>query len=120
MKLGITTNGPTLDDEISDLFTQSSHLHLIDTETKACETLECPGMGTMRGSVVHSPGHMKEYKIEAVLTGTIAPQNYKRYKAAGVDLISNVRGPARPALEAFLNGTLQHRTMHDIAEKMKG
>ncbi len=118
MKLAVTTNGPTLDEEISDLFTQSSHLHLIDTETMACETLECPGMGTLRGSVVHSPGHMKEYNIKAVLTGTTAPQNYKRYKAAGVELISNVRGIARPAVEAFVNGTLKQRTMQDIAETM--
>ena len=118
MKLAVTTNGPTLDDEISELFTQSSHLHLIDTDTMACETLECPGLGSLRGSVVHSPGHMAEYKIEAVLTGTIAPQNYKRYKAARVELISNVRGIARTAVEAFVNGTLKQRSMQDIAETM--
>ncbi len=106
MKIAVTAQGPSLDDQVNPRFGRCSQFLLVDTDTLEATPLENPNSSAGGGAGIQSAQFMAEHNVEAVLTGNCGPKAYQTLEAAGIQVVSGVSGTIRDAVERFKSGTL--------------
>lgn len=107
MKLCISSTGQNLGAAVDPRFGRAAGYIIIDTETRAFESIENSaaqaggGAGTKAAQLVINKG------VEAVVTGNIGPNAYAVLSAAGIKIHTGASGTIQDALELFLAGRLQ-------------
>lgn len=106
MRLGITTIGPDLDDQVSGAINNGKFLLVIDTETMEYSADPYPGAGSPRGQMPHTPQHMSDLGVEVLVTGNIDPSFSRLYAGEGIAFITKVVGTARECVSRVSRGEL--------------
>ena len=83
-------------------------LDMLILKTLALEAMH--GLGISRricGVGVQSGQFITEKKVQAVLTGKVGPNASQTLQAAGIDVVVDVSGDVKSAVERFKNGELK-------------
>ena len=105
MKIGIASNGPDVNSEVSDRFGRAAYFIFYDLESGdmdvADNTSAGGGAGIRAGNLIASKG--AEYVITG---GGVGPNAHEALSAAGIKVIGNFKGTVADAIEKFKKGEL--------------
>jgi predicted Fe-Mo cluster-binding NifX family protein len=92
MKIAITSNGSSLDDQIVARFGRCPYFIFVNPDTLEFESISNPNMSLGGGAGPQSAQLMAEKGISVVLTGNCGPNAFQTFGAAGIQVITGVGG----------------------------
>lgn len=104
MKICVTSQGDSLDSQVDPRFGRCQYFIIADTDSSEFEAIENPNMELMGGAGVQSGQLIAIKKVKAVLTGNIGPNAFQTLQAAKVDIVVNVSGGVKEAIEKYKKG----------------
>ncbi len=107
MRICITSEGKDLAANVDQRFGRCQYFIFIDTETSEFEAVENENVSGMGGVGVQSGQLVAEQQAKVVITGKVGPNASQTLEAAGIDVVVNVSGSVKDALEKFKNGELK-------------
>jgi predicted Fe-Mo cluster-binding NifX family protein len=106
MKIAISSNGSTLDNQVEARFGRCPYFIFVNPDTLEFESVPNPNMALAGGAGPQSAQLMAEKGVSAVLTGNCGPNAFQTFGAAGIQVITGVSGRVREAVEKFKSGQL--------------
>ena len=106
MRVAISATGPDLAAQVDPRFGRSQHFIIFDPETSLHEAVENAGAAAGGGAGIATAQMIVDRGVRTVLTGDCGPNAYQVLSAAGVQVITNVSGTVRDAIEAYKAGRL--------------
>lgn len=106
MRIAISATGTDLTDQVDPRFGRSHHFIIFDPETSLHEVVENASAAAGGGAGIATAQMILDKGIRVVLTGDCGPNAYQVLSAAGVQVITNVSGSIREAIEAYKAGRL--------------
>ncbi len=115
MKIAITTQGPSLDDQVEARFGRAPYYLFVDTDTMEYEAMPNPNVAAGGGVGIQSAQLMSDHGVRYVLTGNCGPNAFRVFSAAGIQVITGVSGVARQAAEQFKAGAFTASNQPNVA-----
>lgn len=106
MKVAISATGTDLTAQVDPRFGRSQHFIIFDPETSLHEAVDNASAAAGGGAGIATAQMIVDKGVRAVLTGDCGPNAYQVLSAAGVQVITNVSGTIREAMEAYKAGLL--------------
>ena len=108
-KIAITSDGPTLGDQVDPRFGRAAGFIVIDLETMDFEYIDngasqamAQGAGIQAAEIVAGSG------VQAILTGYVGPKAYMALEAAGIRVAQNIENmTVAQAIERFKQGQVE-------------
>ena len=108
-KLAITSEGPSLDDQVDPRFGRAAGFLLVDPDTMSTEYLNngqsqvmAQGAGIQAAQIVARAG------VDWVLTGFVGPKAFQVLEAAGIKVGQNLEGlTVRAVIDRFKSGSIR-------------
>jgi predicted Fe-Mo cluster-binding NifX family protein len=118
-KLAITSEGPSLDDQVDPRFGRAAGFLLVDPETMTTEYLDngqsqvmAQGAGIQAAQIVARAG------VDWVLTGFVGPKAFKVLEAAGITVGQNLEGlTVRAVIDRFKSGSILKAQSANMASR---
>ena len=107
MKICITAQGNDLEAQVDPRFGRCQYFVIADTDTDETDVLENPNKDGMGGVGVQSGQLMTEKQVKVVLTGNVGPNAFQTLQAGGIEVITEVSGTVKEAIEKYKNGELK-------------
>lgn len=107
MKVAITLNSKSLDQEMDSRFGRCPYYYIWDADLKTGEFLENPYCESGSGAGVQAGQLVANQNVDVLITGNVGPKASEVLKSAKVEIISNVKGIVSEVLEAYRNNTLK-------------
>lgn len=105
MRIAITTAGKTLDDEIESRFGRTPNFLIVDTaQDNTILINNDQALDSVNGAGIQSAERVVRLDADVVLTGHVGPKAFKTLSAAGVSVVTGVKGTARQAYLDYLSG----------------
>jgi predicted Fe-Mo cluster-binding NifX family protein len=105
-KIAVTSTGPTLDDMVESRFGRCAYFLIIDPDSLDFEPMENPNIMLWGGAGIQSAQLMANKEVSVVLTGNCGPNAFQTFGAAGIQVITEITGHVRQAVEQFKAGKL--------------
>lgn len=105
-KIAVTSEGPTLDDQIDPRFGRAAGFVLVDLDTMETQYLD-NGQSQVRaqGAGIQAAQLVARAGATWVLTGYVGPKAFQALAAAGIKVGQNLEGlTVREAVNRFKNG----------------
>ncbi len=107
MKLAVSASGPTLDSPVDPRFGRAPYFLIVDPDTLEFEAVPNQmNFQAAQGAGIQTATLVARYKPKAVLTGNCGPKAFQALQAAGIQVIVEVSGTVRQAVEAYQAGRL--------------
>lgn len=107
MKICITSEGQTLEDQVDPHLGRAVFFLLVDTDTMSCQAMPNEAGQAQGGAGVRAAEQIIRAGAKAVLTGHCGPHACRTLQAVGVEIYSGLSGTVRQALQAFQEGRLK-------------
>jgi predicted Fe-Mo cluster-binding NifX family protein len=104
MKIAITATENNLDANVDPRFGRAAYFLITDTETLDFKAIENPSAAAGGGAGIKSAQLISDEKVEYLLTGNCGPNAFKVFEAAKINVIVNISGTVRNAIEDFNKG----------------
>ena len=117
MKICITAEGDNLESKVDPRFGRCQYFIFYNIDTSQFEAVQNQNVSGMGGVGVQSGQLIAEKQAEVVLTGTVGPNASKTLQAAGIDVIVDVSGSIKEAIEKYKNGELKPSDGPNAEEK---
>ena len=117
MKICITAEGDNLESKVDQRFGRCQYFIFVDTDNLEFEAVANQNLSGMGGVGVQSGQLVAEKQAGVVLTGTVGPNASKTLQAAGIDVIVDVSGSVKTAIEKYKNGELKSSDGPNAEEK---
>jgi predicted Fe-Mo cluster-binding NifX family protein len=107
VKIAISASGPTLEATVDPRFGRAPYLLIVDPDTLEFEAVANQmNLQASQGAGIQTASLVARYKPQAVLTGNCGPKAFQTLQAAGIQVIVEVSGPVRQAVEQYRSGQL--------------
>ena len=117
MKICITAQGNTLDAAVDPRFGRCQYFIIVDTDTLAFEAIANPNMDSAGGAGIQSGQLIAQKGAKTVLTGNVGPNAFQTLQAAGVQVITGIRGTVQEAVEQYKKGGMQQADGPSVQSK---
>jgi len=107
MKICITSEGNDLNSKVDQRFGRCQYFIFYDDETSQFEAVENENISGSGGVGVQSGQLVAEKQAKIVLTGKVGPNASQALESAGIEVILDVEGAVKEALDRFKNGELK-------------
>lgn len=106
MKVAVTAQGTTLQDQVDQRFGRAAYILIIDMESGAVEVINnASNRSAFKGAGIQAAAVICDKKAEVLLTGYCGPNAFKALQAGGVKIINDISGTVSEVLESFTRGT---------------
>jgi predicted Fe-Mo cluster-binding NifX family protein len=117
IKIAITSEGPSLDDQVDPRFGRAAGFLLVDPDTMTTEYLNngqsqvmAQGAGIQAAQIVARAG------VDWVLTGFVGPKAFQVLEAAGIKVGQNLEGlTVRAVIDRFKSGSIRAAQVANMA-----
>ena len=116
MKVAISANGTTLDDEVDPRFGRCQNFIIVDPETMEFEAMENSSAVAAGGAGISAAQMVAGKEVQAVLTGNCGPNAHQVLSAAGVQIVTGVSGKVRDAVQGYREGKFQASAQPNVAD----
>ena len=110
MKIALTSQGPTIDDEVEDHFGRGAYFLIVDLNTIEVEAIRNPYLALSDGIGQKSAQLVADKGVPVVLTGNCGPNAIQIFDRAGITVMTGVSGKVRHVVKRFKEGTLSYAT----------
>ncbi len=117
MNICITSEGNNLDSKVDQRFGRCQYFIFIDTETSQFEAVQNQNVSGSGGVGIQSGQLVAQKQAKILLTGKVGPNASQTLEAAGIEVILNVQGTVKEALEHFKKGELKFTKGPNADEK---
>jgi len=117
MKICITSQGDNLDSQVDPRFGRCQYFIIADTDTLKFEAMENPNVEAMGGAGIQSGQLVAGKQIKAVLTGNVGPNAFQTLQAVGVEVITDVTGSVKEAIEKYKKGEFKSTQGPSVGSK---
>jgi len=107
MKICVTAQGKTLDDQVDPRFGRCQFFIIVDTDTLDFEAIENQSAQFSGGAGIQSGQLMASKSVKAVLTGNVGPNAFQTLQAGGIKIYTGLSGKIRDVIEKYKGGTLK-------------
>jgi len=107
MKICVTAQGKTLDDQVDPRFGRCQFFIVVDTDTLDFEAIENQSAQFSGGAGIQSGQLMASKGVKAVLTGNVGPNAFQTLTAGGIKIYTGLSGKIRDAVEKYKGGSLK-------------
>ncbi len=105
MKIAVSVERPDLDARVDPRFGRASYFIIVDSESMAWKGLEnSMSMELAQGAGIQAAQNLLKESPDVVLTGNCGPKAFKVLEAKGISVCVGVKGTAREAVQAYLEG----------------
>ncbi len=104
MKIAISSEGPNLEVNVDPRFGRCKYFIIVDTDTLEFEAVDNSNNMTSGGAGIASAQTVSNKEVNAVLTGHCGPNAYQVLEASEIQVITNVSGKVRDAIEYYKKG----------------
>jgi len=117
MKICVTAQGKTLDDQVDPRFGRCQFFIVVDTDTLDFEAVENQSAQFSGGAGIQSGQLMASKGVKAVLTGNVGPNAFQTLTAGGIKIYTGLSGKIRDAVEKYKGGTLKPTENPNVGSK---
>ncbi|MBW2146876.1 MAG: NifB/NifX family molybdenum-iron cluster-binding protein [Deltaproteobacteria bacterium] len=108
MKIAVTSSGKDLSSQIDPRFGRAAYFLIVDTETMEFQVVDnTQGMGFSHGAGPQAAQKIVDHNAKVLLTGNCGPNAFRALQAAGIEVVINVAGAVKEAVERYKAGELQ-------------
>ena len=107
MKICVTSQGKTLDDQVDPRFGRCQFFIIVDTDTLDFEAVENQSAQFSGGAGIQSGQLMASKGVKAVLTGNVGPNAFQTLQAGGIKIYTGLSGKIRDVVKKYKGGTLK-------------
>jgi len=107
MKICVTAQGKTIDDQVDPRFGRCQFFIIVETDTLDFEAIENQSAQFSGGAGIQSGQVMASKGVKAVLTGNVGPNAFQTLQAGGIKIYIGLSGKVRDAIEKYKGGTLK-------------
>jgi predicted Fe-Mo cluster-binding NifX family protein len=108
MKIVISSSGPEMDAAVDPRFGRAAYFLIVDSDNG--ELLEAidnsAGRDAAQGAGIGAAALVAEKGVTTILTGRVGPKAMAVVEKANIDVVSNVSGTVRDAVDQFRSGVL--------------
>ena len=101
MKVAVTSTGATIDDQVESRFGRCPYIVVVDTDDMSAQSVENKNAQLGGGAGIRSAELVSETAARVVLTGKCGPNASQALEAAGIQVILDVYGSVRTAVEEY-------------------
>lgn len=108
-KIAITSEGPSLDDQLDPRFGRAAGFVVVDLETMVTQYIDNGRSQAMaRGAGIQAAELVARAGVSCLLTGYVGPKAFQALTAAGIKVVQNLEGlTVRQAVERFKSGQVK-------------
>ena len=108
-KIAITSEGPSLDDQIDPRFGRAAGFVVVDLETMDTQYIDNGQSQVMaQGAGIQAAELIARAGVSCLLTGYVGPKAFKALAAVGIKVGQNLEGlTVRQAVERFQGGQVE-------------
>ena len=117
MKICVTAQGKTLDDQVDPRFGRCQFFIVVDTDTLDFEAVENQSAQFSGGAGIQSGQLMASKGVKAVLTGNVGPNAFQTLTAGGIKIYTGLSGKIRDAVEKYKGGSLKPTENPNVGSK---
>ncbi len=116
-KIAITSEGPTLDDQVDPRFGRAAGFVLVDLDTMETQYIDNGQSQVMaQGAGIHAAQIIARAGAGWLLTGYVGPKAFQVLAAANIKVGQNLEGlTVREAVERFKSGSIETAQMANQA-----
>jgi predicted Fe-Mo cluster-binding NifX family protein len=115
MKIAVSASGQDLSSQIDPRFGRAPYFLIIDTETMEFQVLDNrETMGFSHGAGPQAVQRIAQFKPRVLLTGNCGPNAFRALQAAGIEVVVNVSGTVKEALQRYMAGELKPATTPSV------
>jgi predicted Fe-Mo cluster-binding NifX family protein len=107
MKIAVSAIGKDLDAPVDPRFGRCQYFIIVDSDTLEFEAIENPNIGLMSRAGTKSGHMMADRGVQFILTGNIGPNAFKALSAAGVQIVTGVKGTVTEAIHQLNSDQLR-------------
>ncbi len=105
MKIAVSAQGKDLNASVDPRFGRAPYFIIVDPDTMEYEAVDNKqSLNLPQGAGVQAAMNVINREAKILLTGNCGPKAFKTLKAAGVDVITGVKGTVKEAVEKFKRG----------------
>jgi predicted Fe-Mo cluster-binding NifX family protein len=105
MKIVVSVERPELDAPVDGRFGRAPYFLLVDSDTMGWEAVEnSQNLSLSQGAGIQAAQQVVIHSPDVVLTGNCGPKAFRVLEAGGAKVCVGVKGTAREAVEAYLQG----------------
>jgi predicted Fe-Mo cluster-binding NifX family protein len=117
MKICITSQNGSLDGEIDPRFGRAAYFLIVNTDDLEYESIQNPYVQAGGGAGIQAAQLVANKQVEAVITGNIGPNSFRVLKEARINVITDVSGSVKIAVERYNKGELKGSERPTVNEK---
>ena len=115
MRIAVTSQGCTVDDEVDPRFGRARTFLIVDSETNAMEVVDNEqNLQAAQGAGIQAARLVAERGAEVVITGHCGPRAYQTLSAAGIKVVVGAEGKVQEAVDGFVTGELKPSGAADV------
>ena len=107
MKVAVSAVSGSLDAQINPRFGRCQYFVIVDSDTMDSEALPNASRSAPSGAGIQAAQTIANKGAKVVLTGSVGPNAYQAFSAAGIQIITGVFGTVMDAVEKFKSGQLR-------------
>lgn len=106
MKIAVTAQGQSLDDQMDPRFGRCPWFLVVETEDGTFQAVANANAALGGGAGIQSAQLLAEHDVKAILTGNCGPNAFRTLEAGGIQVIVGVNATVRQAVDQFTSGSL--------------
>lgn len=115
MKIAISAKGKELDDEIDPRFGRAAYFIIVDPETLEFKVVDNrQNIEAMQGAGIQSARTIAEEGASVLITGHCGPKAFVTLQAARINVVVNVTGTVREAVNKFKRGEISYAASPNV------
>jgi predicted Fe-Mo cluster-binding NifX family protein len=109
MKIAITSQGSDPNSQVDPRFGRAACILIFDTDGPGLEVIDnSPNVNAFKGAGIQAAATLSKSGADVLLTGYCGPNAFKTLQAAGIQVVNDVTGTVKDAVDAFNEGTLTY------------
>lgn len=115
MKIAVTSTGRELSSELDPRFGRAAYFLVVDTDSMTSSVVEnAQNLNLPQGAGIQAARTVAEQKVSALITGNCGPKAFRVLNAAGIQVVTGVRGSVSDAIQAYMKGELKPATAPNV------